>query len=75
MDKKNCTDFLFSKSTFVSGFGSAFNVVGNYYEFNYSTTEEEADHRAIQCDWEMIAKDLLDAIEAYRIKARQKLTP
>lgn len=67
MDKKECTDFLFSKSTFLTGMASAYNIAGNFYEFNYSSSGDEADNNAIEVDWRMIASDLRKAIESNRI--------
>jgi hypothetical protein len=40
------------------GIGSAMNIVGNYYSFNYSKCEKEADFKALRCDWEMVGTDL-----------------
>lgn len=62
MDKKECTDFLYSQGSFMIGFGSVANVPGNYYDFNYSSSEEEADRRAVACDWKMIQMDMENAI-------------
>ncbi len=56
--KKYRTDFLFSDSSFVVGAGSAFNLAGNYYDYNVSETPEKADVKAIQNDWNMIGEDL-----------------
>jgi hypothetical protein len=42
--------------------GTIFNIWGNYYTFNYSITPEEADQRALICDYEMIGKDFKDIL-------------
>jgi hypothetical protein len=55
-----CTDFLTSKSSYITGIGTVFNLAGNYYDFNYSQSTDEADRRAIESDWKMVGKDLKD---------------
>lgn len=57
-----CTDFLVPSSSFVTGMGSAFNLAGNYYSYNTSEIEEEADKKAIYNDWVMIGQDLREAM-------------
>jgi hypothetical protein len=56
------TDFLFSKMTALTGLGTIWNLAGNFYCFNVSASEKEADARAIQSDWLMTGQDLRDAI-------------
>lgn len=62
-DKFACTDFLFSKTSFFIGASSAFNLPGNFYDFNYSKTGLAADHSAIQCDWKLVGDDFSSAVE------------
>lgn len=57
-----CTDFLFAKTSFLIGMGSVYNIAGNYFDFNRSNTETEADLNALRADWELVAKDLENAI-------------
>lgn len=57
-NRKYKTDFLFSDSSFVIGMGSAFNLAGNYFEYNTSETPEKADIKAIENDWNIIGEDL-----------------
>ena len=75
MNKKNkfYTDFLFSTNTFLTGAGSAINLAGNYYEFNSSESELEADERAIRNDFNMIGQDLLEAMS--KIEKKQLKEP
>jgi hypothetical protein len=61
--KKYRTDFLFPRSDFFIGMGSVFNMYGNYFKFNYSLTEEEADSKAIEYDWAITGQDIEDAIK------------
>lgn len=56
------TDFLFSTSNYLSGAATAFNLFGNFYEYNFSPTDNEADHKAISNDFDIIGNDLLRAI-------------
>jgi len=58
------TDFLTANS-FVIGIGSVFNLAGNYFDYNYSTSPEEADEIAIASDWHIIGEDIKQAISGY----------
>ncbi len=61
--KKYTTGFLFSDSSFLSGAGTVINLAGNFYEFNISESENEADFIAIRNDFEVIGQDLKMAME------------
>jgi len=50
--------FLFPKSSALTGAGSILNIGGNYYDFNYSASEAEADQRAFAKDWGAVYHDL-----------------
>ena len=50
------------------GVGSSISIGGNYYSFNYSKGETEADFKAIRRDWEMIGDDLNTALTDCKIK-------
>lgn len=52
------TGFLFSETNFWRGVGSVLNVCGNYYEFNVSSSDDEADIKALSSDWYNIGKDI-----------------
>ena len=56
------TTFLFPKANFISGMGSVFNLPGNYYNFDYSETPEEADSKAVGNDWGVIGDDLSEVM-------------
>ena|SRR6267378_3140862 len=56
--KRCCSDFLFAQPSFVSGFGRTLDLHGHYVEYNDSQTGEEADVRALICDWLVIQQDL-----------------
>jgi hypothetical protein len=52
------TNILFHRPSFIDGIGSIFNLAGNYFEFNYSKSGEEADRKAIESDWGMVGYDI-----------------
>ena len=56
------TAILFPRASFLSGVGSSINIAGNYYRFNYSRTEEDADDRAILADWRAVCEDFGNAV-------------
>lgn len=62
--KKVQTDFLFSTPSFLIGLGSVLNISGNYFEFNESSSDQEADKRALSCDFKMIGQDLKDSLNS-----------
>jgi len=57
------TTFLTSDSDFVTGMGSAVNLGGSFYDFNYAESPQLADIRAMRADWEMIGKDVAVILE------------
>ena len=57
-----CTDFLTADSSFLTGMGTAVNLSGNFYGFNYSRNATEADIRALSSDWQMVGKDIADSM-------------
>jgi hypothetical protein len=54
--------YVFGKNNFIIGAGSVFNLFGNFFDYNISETEQEADTRAIANDWKLIGQDLLEVI-------------
>lgn len=60
------SDFLFPEMNFIIGCGSVMNIVGNYYNFNTSKNETEADAKALASDWGTVGIDLNNAIDEYR---------
>ena len=49
---------LYSPSSFLIGMGSILNIVGSYFDYNYSKLEMETDNEALKRDWETIGKDI-----------------
>ena len=57
------TDFLVPTPSFLTGVGTVFNIWGQYFDYNTSPSEEEADTRALLCDWGMVGQELEDAMK------------
>lgn len=66
MEPNTRTDFLISKTDFLTGMGSVASTQGSYFEYNYSENGALADKRAIESDWKMVGKDILSAITKFR---------
>ncbi len=62
MNNRPQTDFLVSSGSLIAGMGTVFNLSGEYFEYNVSSSESEADNNAIAKDWEMVGNDLRKAI-------------
>ena len=60
------TDFLFPEPSFLVGAGSVFNIAGNYFDYNISQTELDADLRALQSDWGVVGQDLKMAEKKFK---------
>ena len=58
--RKNRTDFLCSKSSFLGGAGSVLGLFGGLFDYNSSN---DADGRAIASDWKCIGEDISDTVE------------
>lgn len=58
------TDFLFAKSSFVIGMGSLMGIFSEYYTFNTSETEAEADQLAMESDFAVAGKDMYSALNS-----------
>ena len=69
------TDYLFPRTGFWAGAGSALNLEGNYFTFDTAPSGEEADRKALACDWGMIGQDLAESIKALQPAASKPSTP
>lgn len=58
------TDHLFPRTSLLVGMGSIFNIAGSYFKFNTSSSNKEADARAIESDWGVIGLDIEKTIIA-----------
>lgn len=60
------TDFLLPNNNFLIGMGSILNLVGSYFEYNYSDSSDEADLKALESDWQNIGADIKDSIISFK---------
>jgi hypothetical protein len=67
------TDYLFSKCSFWKGVGSVLNLPGNYFEYEYSKTEQEADTKALTSDWQNVGEDLRNSKKKFEKQNYAKL--
>jgi hypothetical protein len=58
--------FLFATPSFASGFARALDLYGLYDRYNYSSTEQEADSKAIWSDWSVVGQDIRSATKGLR---------
>lgn len=66
MEKLNDnTCFLFADPSFLSGAASVLDMGGTLIIYNESTSEAEADARAIGSDWIITGLDIVNGIEQY----------
>ena len=56
------TDFLVPTSSFLLGMATLGNLSGGFFEYNSSSTTEEADRRAMRSDFSMVGQDIRGAI-------------
>ncbi len=56
-----CSDFLFARPSFWSGFGRIVDMGATFDSYNVSRTPEDADSRALWADWRVIGQDLFAA--------------
>jgi hypothetical protein len=61
--KRFTTGFLFSSPSYLSGASTVINLAGNFYDYNSSDNEFEADEIAIENDFRMIGQDIYDVLE------------
>ncbi len=63
--KKLFTGFLYATPNFLMGAGTVLNLAGNYYTFNDSSNNLEADYKAIENDFAIIGIDISHSIELF----------
>ena len=59
------SDFLFSTPSFVSGAARVLDLYGVYDVYNSSSTDREADYKAIFSDWNMVGQDIWSAMKQF----------
>lgn len=59
------TDFLFATPKLSVGVGRTLDLGSTLNTYNSSSSEEEADYKAMYSDWYMVASDLKKAMVKY----------
>jgi len=59
------TDFLFWQITFLDSVTSIFTPFKSGVKINYSNSSEEADAKALKCDFWMVGQDLRKAMDTF----------
>lgn len=59
------SDFLFAAPSFLSGAARLFDLAGTYDAYNTSSSELEADRRALLADWRVVGRDIFEAMQVY----------
>lgn len=69
------TDFLFAQPSFLRGMGKALDLRSTRNVYNDSSSDQEADYKALKSDWIIIGDDIRRAAEQYgRKEAKQGTT-
>lgn len=63
----NQTTYLFSLPSFMEGVARVVDFGSTLNQYNDSPTEEQADLRALQSDWEAIGNDMRKIFEDFNI--------
>lgn len=66
--KKNCSDSLFTNSNYLTGAATVFDISGTFFDYNTSNTGEEADIKALKCDFNMVGQDLKSAMKNFELE-------
>lgn len=60
------SDFLFAQPSVLSGIARLLDLWGTFDVYNVSRTAQEADARALRCDWAVVGHDLSHAMAHFR---------
>lgn len=63
MNSRYKTDFLTPSSSFLCGAGSVLNIGGDYFDYNNSSSDDEADKKAVSSDWKIVGADILSSMK------------
>lgn len=61
------SDFLFTNGSLKHGIATLLNLRGRYFEYNTSKSGMAADDKAFTKDWQVVANDLSDAINEFKV--------
>ncbi len=64
---------LYAQPSIFEGVARIMDIFGDLNQYNYSDNISEADYRAIFSDWEIVGKDILNAIEEFEEKHKKGL--
>jgi hypothetical protein len=64
------TTFLFANPSISSGVARLLDFSGTFDGYNISRSEEEADARALRCDWNVVGSCLSKAIATFSQEIR-----
>ena len=56
---------LYSRPSFFEGVARLFDFKGRLNKYNYSESDNEADFRSIESDWQFVGKDLQTALDKF----------
>jgi hypothetical protein len=59
------SSFLFSAPSVVSGAARVLDLYGVYDAYNASSTENEADFKALLSDWRIVGQDIVFAVKQF----------
>lgn len=62
---KTRSDFLFANPSFVSGAARLLDLYCLFDSYNGSSTEREADYKAMLSDWRVVGQDILAAMRQF----------
>ena len=60
------SNFLTTTPSFLNGMATVMNLGGSSFEYNISTTPDEADFIALRNDSKMIGKDIITTIQTVK---------
>ena len=65
------SDFLFAMPSWFSGAARTLDLTGQFDEYNDSPSENDADAKALLCDWRAVGDALRDAMKAFTIEPQE----
>ena len=72
MGRNQYTNLLFSQPSLTEELGRAIDIGGNFDDYNYSASGEEADRIAIASDWYAVGADLYRVMSRYITRPRNQ---
>jgi len=59
------SDFLFATPTFIYGAARVLDLYGVFDAYNSSSTDYEADYKALWSDWSIVGQDICSAMKQF----------